>query len=122
MTRIPVNPELLSWARERAGLDALALAGRFPKLGAWESGKRLPTLRQLEDFAHAVHVPIGFLFLPAPPDEPLPIPDFRTLADCAVAPEGVTRVVNHLGLLGSSAAKHAAGAAWNQARLTSTSS
>lgn len=28
MTRIPVNPELLTWARERAGLDALVLAGR----------------------------------------------------------------------------------------------
>lgn len=27
MTRIPVNPELLTWARERAGLDRLALAG-----------------------------------------------------------------------------------------------
>lgn len=30
MTRIPVNPNLLTWARERAGLDMLALAGRFP--------------------------------------------------------------------------------------------
>lgn len=29
MTRIPVNPELLTWARERAGLESLALAGRF---------------------------------------------------------------------------------------------
>jgi hypothetical protein len=29
MTRIPVNPELLAWARERAGLDALALAKSF---------------------------------------------------------------------------------------------
>lgn len=28
MTRIPVNPELLTWARERAGLESLALAGR----------------------------------------------------------------------------------------------
>jgi hypothetical protein len=27
MTRIPVNPELLTWARERAGLNVLALAG-----------------------------------------------------------------------------------------------
>ncbi len=29
MTRIPVNPELLTWARERAGLESLALAGKL---------------------------------------------------------------------------------------------
>lgn len=29
MTRIPVNPELLTWARKRAGLDSLALAGKL---------------------------------------------------------------------------------------------
>lgn len=34
MTRIPNNPELLTWARERAGLDTLALSGRFPKRNA----------------------------------------------------------------------------------------
>lgn len=81
MTRIPVNPELLTWARERAGLDTLALSGRFPKLSEWEAGELQPTLRQLEDFARAVHVAVGLLFLPAPPDEPLPIPDFRTVGD-----------------------------------------
>ena len=81
MTRIPVNPELLTWARERAGLDTLALAGRFPKLEEWEGGEVQPTLRQLENFARSVHVPIGYLFLPTPPEEDLPIPDFRTLAD-----------------------------------------
>lgn len=81
MTRIPINPELLTWARERAGLDALALAKRFPKLEEWETGELQPTLRQLEDFAGTVHVAVGYLFLPAPPQEPLPIPDFRTVAD-----------------------------------------
>lgn len=85
MSRIPVNPELLTWARERAGLDTLALAGRFPKLTEWESGERQPTLRQLEDFARAVHVAVGYLFLPSPPQEPLPIPDFRTVADREVS-------------------------------------
>lgn len=28
MTRFPFNPERLSWAHERAGLDALTLAGQ----------------------------------------------------------------------------------------------
>jgi Zn-dependent peptidase ImmA (M78 family) len=84
MNRIPVNQELLTWARERAGMDTLELAGRIPKLSAWEDGTLLPTLRQLEEFARTVHVPIGYLFLPSPPQEVLPIPDFRTLADRVV--------------------------------------
>lgn len=84
MNRVPINPNLLRWARERAGLDTLALTGRFPHLSAWEDGDVLPTLKQLEVFAHAVHVPIGYLFLPEPPDELLPIPDFRTLAGRAM--------------------------------------
>lgn len=44
MTRIPVTPERLTSGRERAGLDALALAGRSPKLGEWEAGELQPTL------------------------------------------------------------------------------
>jgi Zn-dependent peptidase ImmA (M78 family) len=79
MTRAPVNPVLLSWARERAGKDGLDLDRRFPKLNQWQEGALQPTLRQLQVFADAVHVPIGYLFLQSPPDEPLPIPDFRTI-------------------------------------------
>jgi Zn-dependent peptidase ImmA (M78 family)/transcriptional regulator with XRE-family HTH domain len=84
MTRAPVHPHLLRWARERAGLEPADLAHRFPKLEAWEAGETLPTLKQVEAFARAVHVPVGYLFLPSPPDEPLPIPDFRTMAGQAV--------------------------------------
>ena len=79
MTRAAVRPELLRWARERASIDDPSdLQSRFPKLGEWETGEAQPTLKQLEAFAQAVHVPIGYLFLPEPPEEPLPIPDFRT--------------------------------------------
>lgn len=79
MTRAAVHPLLLRWARERAGIDDPSdLQGRFPKLGEWEAGEAQPTLKQLEAFAQAVHVPFGYLFLPEPPEEPLPIPDFRT--------------------------------------------
>ncbi len=85
MTRIAVNRDMLRWARDRARLDVLALAARFPKLEAWEGGDVLPTLKQLEDYAHATHAPIGYFFLPKPPDEPVPIPDFRTVADKTIA-------------------------------------
>jgi hypothetical protein len=59
MSRAAVDPILLRWARERAGLEPADLIHRFPKLEEWESGARLPTLRQLEVFARAVHVPVG---------------------------------------------------------------
>ncbi|MAA73150.1 MAG: DNA-binding protein [Salinisphaeraceae bacterium] len=80
MTRVAVNPELLQWARERAWLAPGDLAKRFPKLAEWESGALRPTFKQLGDFAKATHVPMGYLFLPAPPQERSPIPDFRTLS------------------------------------------
>jgi Zn-dependent peptidase ImmA (M78 family) len=78
MIRVEIKPELLSWARERAGYDTDALAHRFPKLTAWEQGTLRPTLKQIEKFASATHTPIGFLFLQRPPVEQIPIPDFRT--------------------------------------------
>lgn len=84
MTRVAVEPRILRWARERAGLALDELIGRFAKLPEWERGQTQPTLKQLEAFAKAVHVPVGYLFLPDPPDEPLPIPDFRTFAGRAV--------------------------------------
>ena len=80
MTRVAVNPALLRWARERAGLAHEALAAKFKKLPQWEAGEIQPTLKQVEAFAHAVHVPVGYLFLTEPPEEPVPIPDFRTVA------------------------------------------
>ena len=85
MNRVEVQPALLRWARERAGLaDASALRDKFPRLASWEEGEVHPTLRQLERFARSVHVPIGYLFLSSPPDERLPIPDFRTVGSAAV--------------------------------------
>ena len=80
MTRVAVNTELLCWARERAGLAQDDLIGKFKKLPEWEAGKARPTLKQVEAFARAVHVPVGYLFLTEPPEEIVPIPDFRTFA------------------------------------------
>ncbi len=82
--RAEVNPELLVWARQRSGVAFEELTRRFPRLAAWEHGEQQPTLKQLESFAQATHTAVGFLFLPSPPEEPIPIPDYRTIGDTGV--------------------------------------
>ena len=77
--RVSVKPELLRWARERANYSIADLTDHFKKLAAWENGEIRPTLKQLENFARATFVPIGYLFLNKPPEEKIPIPDFRTV-------------------------------------------
>jgi Zn-dependent peptidase ImmA (M78 family) len=78
MMRVTLNPKVLRWARERAGRTVQDLAAPFPKLDRWERDEERPTLKQVERFAKAVHAPVGYLFLPEPPVENVPIPDFRT--------------------------------------------
>lgn len=75
---MPVAPEILRWAIERAGRPAEELQHRFPKLQDWLDRKAQPTLRQLQEFASATYTPFGYFFLDAPPEEQLPIQDFRT--------------------------------------------
>ncbi len=79
--KVDVAPELLRWACERAGYSENVLVGRFPKLQHWLRGDDRPTLKQLERFAQATHAPFGYFFLPEPPRETVPIPDFRTMGN-----------------------------------------
>ena len=85
MIRAPVNPSLLRWSRERAGISKEVLTAKFRKLPEWEDGQAQPTLKQTEAFARLVQLPVGFLFLSEPPEEAIPIPDFRTFDGHAVA-------------------------------------
>lgn len=81
---IDIKPKMIRWAIERSRLPMEDLVARFPKLEEWQSGDKKPTLRQLEDFAKKTMTPFGFLFLNDPPDESLPIPDFRTIGDTPI--------------------------------------
>jgi len=80
MTRITISGPVVRWALERSGRRA-RLERRFPKLPEWLSGESQPTLRQLEDLAKATSTPLGYFFLPEPPEERLPIPHFRTFGN-----------------------------------------
>lgn len=69
------------WAIERSGVGVEVFEGRFPKIRDWIEGAIQPTMRQAETFARAAHAPFGYMFLPAPPEERLPVPYFRTIAE-----------------------------------------
>ena len=89
MSTAIINPSILYWSRQRAGLteDTLAhsLSVKPEKVYEWESGETAPTFRQAQKWAATAHIPFGFLFLKEPPHEELPLPDLRTVG--GVGPE-----------------------------------
>jgi Zn-dependent peptidase ImmA (M78 family) len=92
MGEAQINPTILTWALQRSGIGATALAERLgtatAKVSSWEAGERKPTFRQARRLAEILHIPFGYLYLPEPPEEHLPIADFRTLGDDPVPPLG----------------------------------
>ncbi|RMU63792.1 putative DNA-binding protein with peptidase domain [Pseudomonas syringae pv. syringae] len=82
-----VNPSILTWSRERAGLSAAQVARKLPvkpeRVVEWEAGEAKPTFLQAQKWASVAHVPFGFLFLLQPPVELLPLPDLRTVGNLA---------------------------------------
>lgn len=85
MTTVAASIPVLRWAAERARLHDDDLVARFSKWRLWLSGDAQPTLKQLEDFARLTHTAFGYFFLPEPPRLVLPVPDFRTVRDAALA-------------------------------------
>ena len=77
-TEININAKLLTWAVARAGYNLAEFSEKFPNLEKWINGEKNPTVKQLETFSKKVHLPFGYLFLPEPPVEIVPIPFFRT--------------------------------------------
>lgn len=74
--RVPVKPELISWALNQASVEPGDLR-QGDKVVGWLEGSLQPTLKQLQDFAKSTHVPFGYLMMSAPPVLEKPLPDFR---------------------------------------------
>lgn len=83
-TKVTVRPELLRWARTRAALGQEQLAERVglvrERVTQWEETGEIE-FAHLEKLANKTHTPVGYLFLSEPPDEELPVADFRRSAD-----------------------------------------
>lgn len=79
--QLPINPALLIWARERAGLSRDEALQRFRRLAEWEAGESGPTYPQLEQLSEAFKVPIAVFFFPEPPQVPPINETFRTLPE-----------------------------------------
>jgi Zn-dependent peptidase ImmA (M78 family) len=81
-----VSPAVLRWARESANMTTADVADRLKKavdiIEAWELGDGAPSYPQLEALAYDVYKrPLALFFMPAPPDEPKPRAEFRSLPD-----------------------------------------
>ena len=78
-----MQPAVLRWARERAGLDRDQLAANLKlqvqDIAEWEHSGRIP-FNKVDDLAKHTYTPVGYLYLSEPPDDSLPIADFRTRA------------------------------------------
>ena len=79
--RMAINPELIRWARKRAGYSLEAAEVHFRDIRAWESRQKAPTYVQLEKVADRFGVPVSVLFFPEPPEVPEPSRSFRTLPE-----------------------------------------
>lgn len=68
---IPVNPDVLRWAREESGHTPERVAARLQvkqeRVQDWEAGERQPTQRQLEELAKFLRRPLGVFFQSRPP-------------------------------------------------------
>ena len=86
---IPVNPDILKWARETAGLDVDDVALKMNRkritaetVQAWERGDASPSYAQLEILAYGIYNrPLALFFFPEPPEEEGINQSFRTLPE-----------------------------------------
>jgi Zn-dependent peptidase ImmA (M78 family) len=82
--KIPINPQILYWARISSGYAIDDIAKKMDQAETeilqWEDGTSSPSYTQLEKLAYQIYKrPIAIFFFPSPPEEIKPEKSFRTL-------------------------------------------
>lgn len=85
-TQALVTHKVLKWARQRRDITEAAVAKRLgtspDRVRSWEAetGEAHPTLRQAQNIAGILNIPLGYLFLSEPPSLTTDLPDLRTVS------------------------------------------
>jgi len=81
-----VTRRVLRWARLRRNITEAAVAKRLgtsvDNVRSWESegSDNYPTIRQAQNIAGMLNIPLGYLFLSEPPSLTTELPDLRTVS------------------------------------------
>lgn len=79
--QLRLQPEVLQWARKRARLSVAQLADAMKvapdRVSEWERTGMISPVR-IDALSSKTRTPLGLLYLSRPPEDGLPIPDYRT--------------------------------------------
>ena len=75
---VNVAKPILQWILNNVQLDTLP-PQVAKHLITWNSGEKEPTYNQIEKVSQSTGIPLGYFFLQTPPEEDIPLLEFRTL-------------------------------------------
>jgi len=83
MQRAFINPNIIKWAMQTKNINEYTIVKKLNKKHEdfikWLKGEKYPTFKQAKQLAKILGIPFGYLYLEKPPEEKLPVPDFRTI-------------------------------------------
>ncbi|MDR3342722.1 MAG: ImmA/IrrE family metallo-endopeptidase [Treponema sp.] len=76
--RVNIAPKVLNWILSVASSEGVD-DEFFSCCYQWKNAEKIPTFAKIEDLSKKAHIPLGYFFLKTPPEEPLPLIEYRTI-------------------------------------------
>lgn len=76
---VEINGQMIDWALKQTDVPIEKLQQLFPKMFEWQKQTIQPTFVQLSEFSKKTAIPIGYFFLEKPPQENIPLLEYRTV-------------------------------------------
>lgn len=75
---VRISEDILQWVISSIQMDSLPVE-IADNLMKWISGEKIPTFNQIEKTSKATGIPLGYFFLETPPEEKIPLLEYRTI-------------------------------------------